>query len=1282
MAERRRQASLGNEFRRVWEEDKNQIKLVLAKVVKVNPRFNSVDVESLSGKVKVSNSSDNSGMFSAKLPVQFGGRTGDGKPFGQTTPVEVGSLVLVGFVEGYRNIPVVLSVYSDLMEARELSRSPVDGIDPTDEDMKVHTQHQFTVYPSLTYEDIDGEGNKTVSFTGKSFLSTEAEVDPEIGGLTDDGGGTDYADLPSSYYYSGELIEPKNGKAPNILFRHVGDRVDEQGYTIEDDHVTMISLAQDGTFRTSVLKETEDWRSYFELTENGDIRFRRQQDSKAIGQGENNHEIAITEDGILFRSGDKYMLFNQDGTSGNAGFGGGNYDADIDKLSEGIKELGTNFEQTEEYIRMSAQKVEEIDGKLNEFEATFEITAERIEQRVTETVTSLYDTQLQDLSNDIEELNAGALETLKSLRELGEGGVLTPVEKKLVSIEWDMIKAEYPGYKMQAELVGVDGTAYVSAYEGLQSYVTPLLAEMENSVNIDRTTFLLKFQTYFNERGNLLYKVFSDLKNSLDVTAQNAINAGLDAINAQQEAESASSHALTANNILNAIASDDIVTAQEKHPLRREYRHILAEWTDYVAQAGEYEVNTTFFIGAKEAIESYVTSTGIFTDMLSDTDVNGDMLAQLFSDYYAERSNLLAKVTAQSKALLLAFQGDLEHYETRIVETSREISLIAESVALLGEDVALAKAELNVQARSISMRVTRDEFKREVNSNLARLNSIGRNLFVEGTVGDGELDPTDGSVTFSRTDTKVSPYIQVDGGMNYTLSAYDNVTNNVLVVSWYDKERNHISSESVSGSEEPLYIVSLAPEYARYGRTSSRGKGYTRIQFERGTTVRPFKASPEDMVSNLGTAKGEYESRKDLLSYYETRANDAKAEGEQEAELATQLTNDLLWTPEEKTQIATIMASLETWHTELLAEVATYGVSSTQYMGAYTSLTQYVEPYLVNMAEESSVSFASIKSLFLDVYRYRNRVYSAIVATVRESYLASEKVLDDVSESALEAQKLAERLSEEAEAIARQASLVRETITRANQSESSTMSLVTGYVSDNIVTPTDKVTIEGFLTDIAEEVPGLVTQANVYALSTGDLNTAYSTLSSYLSPMLTGDAKRQETTVNAQTFTSRFQNYFTARKNLLNNILDGANGKYEQVNQQLITANDEYRRRQDQLTIYRNAVIDSQFSIDRINDRIEEISNSVPHRLEITSSRGTIFRDSNIDSVITARMFRGSEDITDELHPDEFVWFKYNEDGTEDTAWIEAHRGVGNQINITHEDVQRKTMFDVEVDIR
>lgn len=400
MADIRTQSSLGTEFKRLYNEDSNISKIMLAEVTKVNYRYNTVDVRTTDGSMQINKSGQSEGRYSAKLPVEFSGRTATGKVFGQINPIEVGTLVLLGFLSGYKSKPIVISVYGHADETKELSRAPFAGADPTDEKLKKYTQHNFTIHPSLTYDDIDGNGNRTVSFPGKSFLTMDADSIEEMSGKTDDGDGTGYEDLSASYYYSGELIEPSNEKAPTILFKHVGKKATEEG-EVEDPHAFMLFLGQDGTYRTSMVNTEEDWRTYIEMTPEGDIKLRRQNDTKAVGKGESTHELSVTADGILMRSGDKYMLFNQDGVDTNTGFGGGGTNqslADLqDRLNEtegNILSMSTKFEQTDEYIRLSAEKVVELGDKVTDMDASLEIRADQIKLEVTELTTDLLDLSL------------------------------------------------------------------------------------------------------------------------------------------------------------------------------------------------------------------------------------------------------------------------------------------------------------------------------------------------------------------------------------------------------------------------------------------------------------------------------------------------------------------------------------------------------------------------------------------------------------------------------------------------------------------------------------------------------------------------------------------------------------------------------------------------------------------------------------------------------------------------------------------------------------------------
>ena len=68
-----------------------------------------------------------------------------------------------------------------------------------------------------------------------------------------------------------------------------------------------------------------------------------------------------------------------------------------------------------------------------------------------------------------------------------------------------------------------------------------------------------------------------------------------------------------------------------------------------------------------------------------------------------------------------------------------------------------------------------------------------------------------------------------------------------------------------------------------------------------------------------------------------------------------------------------------------------------------------------------------------------------------------------------------------------------------------------------------------------------------------------------------------------------------------------------------------------------------------------------------------------MDTVLTCKVFRGNDEITDKIKPHNFKWSKRDKDGKEDIQWGKSKEGLGNVINITHEDILNKATFSVEV---
>ena len=98
-------------------------------------------------------------------------------------------------------------------------------------------------------------------------------------------------------------------------------------------------------------------------------------------------------------------------------------------------------------------------------------------------------------------------------------------------------------------------------------------------------------------------------------------------------------------------------------------------------------------------------------------------------------------------------------------------------------------------------------------------------------------------------------------------------------------------------------------------------------------------------------------------------------------------------------------------------------------------------------------------------------------------------------------------------------------------------------------------------------------------------------------------------------------------------------------------------------------------------DNINEVMNDVVYKIELTSSMGLVFRNGQINTLITAKVYRGKEDITSTIPVSGFIWSKTDKNGVLDTVWNTANANVGKQIVITKDDINQRATFQCDVDI-
>jgi hypothetical protein len=283
------QSQLGKQMKRKYKEGQNISRLSLARVTKVNYKYNTVDVETTRYKNSFAKNPSDEGKFSAKLPIAFGGQTPDGNAYGSTTLVTVGSLVLIGFMEGSKDHPIVLNIYGETNNQSQLTRTTFSSADESDEAVQRELWQLFNLYPSMTYSNIDGRGNKEVTFSGKTFMYI-TDTDPNNDYIND--AEFDYDLLPSSRYANGDLIEPKSSTAPTLLYVHQG---------VYDDHRVTLFIKGDGTLRVGSRHVNGEGVTYYEMKPDGGIEIAQKADtSNPEEESKDFSSMGITNTGNVY----------------------------------------------------------------------------------------------------------------------------------------------------------------------------------------------------------------------------------------------------------------------------------------------------------------------------------------------------------------------------------------------------------------------------------------------------------------------------------------------------------------------------------------------------------------------------------------------------------------------------------------------------------------------------------------------------------------------------------------------------------------------------------------------------------------------------------------------------------------------------------------------------------------------------------------------------------------------------------------------------------------------
>ena len=127
----------------------------------------------------------------------------------------------------------------------------------------------------------------------------------------------------------------------------------------------------------------------------------------------------------------------------------------------------------------------------------------------------------------------------------------------------------------------------------------------------------------------------------------------------------------------------------------------------------------------------------------------------------------------------------------------------------------------------------------------------------------------------------------------------------------------------------------------------------------------------------------------------------------------------------------------------------------------------------------------------------------------------------------------------------------------------------------------------------------------------------------------------------------------------------------------------KYEPRADAVSVYIQLFKDNSFNEVLDSQTVVIVSHGAKgedaYRVEVLSRNGNTFKNGVVDTWLYAVVYKGEEDITDELDIGRFRWERVSEDSASDTLWNQRYFGGTKEIRITTEDVYKRATFTCSI---
>ena len=392
---------------------------------------------------------------------------------------------------------------------------------------------------------------------------------------------------------------------------------------------------------------------------------------------------------------------------------------------------------------------------------------------------------------------------------------------------------------------------------------------------------------------------------------------------------------------LAAMASDSVISKEEKAVLRDTWAQVQKEYATYQSQAGTYGVDITGLTNAYNSLSSYLTGTVKIND---NTDTS----------------------------LSVSQKSD---YNTRWANWNSETTEFANAVAEKVADDAVDGVQIG-----------------------------GRNLAVGSSTGIGWLyavfNKEDNS--FSRTSSSeiesyiYSPYYSLKAGNHIILSFDAKQTGEMkrspdlyILPDNYNKEGFAMNVKIYEHTEEWAHYVFesdipetvVSPCRIRFDHNgTSDGEPVTiyvkNIKLEYGTKATDWTPAPEDVQDEIDAAKEAAQAAQEAAEAAQSDANDAHEE-------LNKIVSDSVISPVEKTALKQQQADMQSEYNEIIANANRYGVGTTAYTAAYNSANAALTKYTA--ASPEYINIGSDYNNIAAYYPQRQSVLNSIAAAAKQA---------------------------------------------------------------------------------------------------------------------------------------------------------------------------------------------------------------------------------------------------------------------------------------------------------